>query len=99
METDSKERKEIEEFITKHERAHFLQSPEWAKVKLEWKHEEIILPDENGKINAYLSVLLRKVPVLNRYIMYAPRGFVCDPHDKETLKELTKKARRNSKKI
>ena len=98
METDSKERKEIEEFITKHERAHFLQSPEWAKVKSEWKHEEIILHDENGKINAYLSVLLRKVPVLNRYIMYAPRGFVCDPHDKETLKELTKKARRNSKK-
>ena len=54
METNSKERKKIEEFITKHERAHFLQSPEWAKVKSEWKHEEIILHDENGKINAYL---------------------------------------------
>ena len=94
METDSKERKEIEEFITKHERAHFLQSPEWAKVKLEWKHEEIILHDENGKINAYLSVLLRKVPVLNRYIMYAPRGPICDIYNEKIIKELADEIRK-----
>ena len=98
METDSKERKEIEEFITKHERAHFLQSPEWAKVKLEWKHEEIILHDENGKINAYLSVLLRKVPVLNRYIMYAPRGPICDIYNEKIIKELADEIRKIAKK-
>ena len=98
METDSKERKEIEEFITKHERAHFLQSPEWAKVKSEWKHEEIILHDENGKINAYLSVLLRKVPVLNRYIMYAPRGPICDIYNEKIIKELADEIRKIAKK-
>ena len=99
METDSKERKEIEEFITKHERAHFLQSPEWAKVKSEWKHEEIILHDENGKINAYLSVLLRKVPVLNRYIMYAPRGPICDIYNEKIIKELADEIRKIAKRI
>ena len=98
METNSEERKEIEEFITKHERAHFLQSPEWAKVKLEWKHEEIILRNKDGKIIAYLSVLLRKVPILKRYIMYAPRGPICDIHDEKIIKDLTNEIRKIAKK-
>ena len=59
----------------------------------------IAIKDKNGEIKGTMSILLRKVPVINRHIMYAPRGFVCDIHDKETLKELTQKARRNSQKI
>ena len=97
MKTNSNERKEIEEFIINHERAHFLQSPEWAQVKSEWKHEEIVLRDENGKINAYLSILLRKVPVLNKYIMYAPRGPICDIYDEKVIKELVNEIKRIAK--
>ena len=97
MKTNSNEGKEIEEFIINHERAHFLQSPEWAQVKSEWKHEEIVLRDENGKINAYLSILLRKVPVLNKYIMYAPRGPICDIYDEKVIKELVNEIKRIAK--
>ena len=75
-----------------------MQSPEWAKVKKEWENEFIIIKDENGEIKGTMSILLRKVPIFNRYIMYAPRGFVCDVHDKDTLKKLMKEARKIAKK-
>ena len=37
-----------------------------------------------------MSVLIRKIPGIGRNMMYAPRGFTCDPHDKETLLEFFK---------
>lgn len=87
------EKNKIEEFLETNKKSHFLQSPEWARVKSNWKHEMIVI-DENGEIKGTMSLLLRKVPIFNRYIMYAPRGFVCDEYDKETLKKLTEKARK-----
>ena len=86
--------KEIKEFLKTHPKSNFMQSPEWAKVKEDWKNEFIVVKDNNGKIQGTMSILLRKVPIFNRYIMYAPRGFVCDIHDKETLKELTEKQKK-----
>ena len=86
--------KELEEFLKKHKKSHFLQSPEWSKVKKEWKNEFIIIRDKDKNIKGTMSLLLRKVPVINRYIMYAPRGFVCDIHDKETLFRLTEEAKK-----
>jgi len=93
-----KEADELDEFLHSHPRAHFLQSPEWAKVKSEWEHEMIIVRDKNNKISGTMSILLRKIPVINRYIMYAPRGFVGDAHDKDTISEFTRKAKEISKK-
>ena len=90
---------ELENFLQTNPKTSFLQSPEWAKVKApEWKNEFIIVRDKNGKIKGTMSILLRKVPFFNRHIMYAPRGFVCDIHDKETLKELTERAQEVAKK-
>jgi len=89
---------ELEKFLQTNKKTNFLQSPEWAKVKTEWENEFIIVKDKNGNIKGTMSILLRKVPLFNRYIMYAPRGFVCDIHDKETLKELTDKAKDVAKK-
>ena len=91
------ENKKLNEFLEKNKKSHFLQSPEWAKLKSEWEHEMIVI-EENDEIKGAMSVLLRKVPVFNRYIMYAPRGFVCDEHDKETLQKLTEKAKEIAKK-
>ena len=91
------ENKKLNEFLEKNKKSHFLQSPEWAKVKSDWKHEMIVI-EEDGEIKGTMSVLLRKVPIFNRYIMYAPRGFVCDEHDKETLKKLTDRAKEIAKK-
>ena len=94
----SVEDKNLKEFLEKNPKSNFLQSPEWAKVKTEWKNEMIVVKDNKGQIKGTMSILLRKMPIFNRYIMYAPRGFVCDIHDKETLKELTEKAKEIAKK-
>lgn len=91
------EENKLDEFLQTNKKSHFLQSPEWAKVKEDWKHEMIVI-EEGGEIKGTMSILLRKVPVFNRYIMYAPRGFVCNEHDKETLKKLTEKAKEIAKK-
>ena len=87
----------LEKFLETNKKSHFLQSPEWAKVKTDWENEMIVI-EENGEIKGTMSILLRKVPIFNRYIMYAPRGFVCNEHDKETLKKLTEKAKEIAKK-
>ena len=92
------EDKKLEEFLETSPKTNFMQSPEWAKVKTEWKNEFIVVKDKEDNIKGTMSLLLRKMPIFNRYIMYAPRGFVCDIHDKETLKELTEKAKEIAKK-
>ena len=38
------------EFLEKHERCNFQQSPEWAKVKGNWINEIVLAEDESGKI-------------------------------------------------
>ena len=58
-----KNREEYVNFIQNNPKGHFLQSPEWAKVKSDWKHEMIVV-EENGEIKGTMSVLLRKVPVI-----------------------------------
>lgn len=92
------EKEELKNFLQNNPKTNFMQSPEWAKVKTEWKNEFIIVKDENGNIKGTMSILLRKTPIFGRYIMYAPRGFVCDVHDKETLKKLTEKSTEIAKK-
>lgn len=92
------EKEELKNFLQNNPKTNFMQSPEWAKVKTEWKNEFIVEQDENGNIKGTMSILLRKTPIFGRYIMYAPRGFVCDVHDKETLKKLTEKATEIAKK-
>ena len=91
------EEKKLEKFLKTNKKSHFLQSPEWANVKSNWKHEMIVI-EENGEIKGTMSLLLKKVPICNRYITYAPRGFVCDEHDIETLKKLTERAKKVAKK-
>ncbi|MBO4815991.1 MAG: peptidoglycan bridge formation glycyltransferase FemA/FemB family protein [Clostridia bacterium] len=93
-----KEEDKLDEFLESNKKSHFLQSPEWARVKSNWEHEMIVVKDKNGEIEGTMSILLRKVPVLNRYIMYAPRGFVCDYHNKDILKRLTEEANKIAKK-
>lgn len=90
--------KELKEFLQTNSKTHFLQSPEWANVKTEWKKEFIIVKDRQNKITGTMSILLRKIPVFNRYIMYAPRGFICNIDDEETLTKLTTEAKKIAKK-
>jgi lipid II:glycine glycyltransferase (peptidoglycan interpeptide bridge formation enzyme) len=60
----------------------------WAKLKTEWKFEAVIVRDAAGKICGSMGILVRKVPVFPTAIMYAPRGPVCDVHDKAVMEQL-----------
>lgn len=79
------EKEEYTEFIKNHEKATFLQTFGWAKVKYDWKHEVVIVRDENGKIKGSVSVLIRKIPIFKNTLMYAPRGPIFDENDEETF--------------
>ena len=84
---------EYEEFIKNNPKSHFMQSIKWAMVKSNWINEIVTVKDKNGNIKGSMSLLIRKVPFLNRTIMYSPRGPVCDIHDIETFKSLIMKAK------
>ena len=98
-ELSNKELDELQNFLKSNPKSHFMQSIEWAKVKPEWKHEMLIVRNKkSNKITGCMSVLIRKLPVINRNMMYAPRGFTCNPHDKDTLLELTNQVKELAKK-
>ena len=86
--TDEKSREEYKEFLERHERCNFQQSPEWAKVKSNWKNEVVLAEDGNGKIVGAVSILIRKIPIFGN-IMYSSRGPTCDIHDINVMKQLS----------
>lgn len=86
--TDEKTKKQYKQFLENHERCNFQQSPEWAKVKSNWKNEVVLAEDAEGNIIGSISILIRKIPIFGN-IMYSSRGPVCDVHDKEVLEQLT----------
>lgn len=85
---DEKSRREYVKFLEHHPAGHFLQSPEWAGVKTNWKNEILLTQDARGRVRGAMSFLIRPVPLFGNLI-YCPRGPVCDPWDRETLSELT----------
>ena len=80
--------KEYKEFLEKHERCHFQQSIEWAKIKSNWKNDIILVRNKENKIIGSISILTRKIPLFGN-LMYAPRGPICDIHDRNVLSKLT----------
>ncbi|MBP5662494.1 MAG: peptidoglycan bridge formation glycyltransferase FemA/FemB family protein [Clostridia bacterium] len=84
---------EYTDFTIHHERSHILQSAQWGKVKAAWTNEFVLVRDENGRLKGTMSILIRKVPLFPGTFMYAPRGPVCDLHDRDTLQKLTDGAR------
>lgn len=98
MNLSDEELKEVNEFLNTHPRSHFLQVPDWAKVKTGWDSEFIIIRDNNNKIKGTMLVLIKKTPILGYSIMYAGRGFVCDIDDKDTIKKMTDEVYKLAKK-
>lgn len=87
---DSKKKAEYEEFIRTSPFANATQDLAWAKVKEGWDSEQVYL-EENGKIIAALSVIIRKV-IGKSSMIYAPRGPICDFHDTALVERLVKEA-------
>ena len=75
------------EFLIRHPRCNFQQSPEWARVKSNWKNEIVLAEDESGNITGGLSILIRHIPFFGN-LMYSARGPVCDPDDADALRQL-----------
>ena len=43
MSNNTEFNEKVNNFLQTHKKSHFMQSPEWAKVKSHWKHEMICI--------------------------------------------------------
>jgi len=64
-------------FLRSRRSASFLQTPAWARVKSEWRHESIGWYVDGQLVGAGL-VLYRQLPKVKRYLAYLPEGPVLD---------------------
>lgn len=88
---DENQVKRYKKFLDNNEYVRLNQALEWSKVKEEWK-SEVVYIEEEGKIVAGMLILLQKVPYFNSYLMYVPRGPVCNIYDIKTVKSLISEA-------
>ncbi len=61
-------------FIAKQPLGNFLQYPSWAQVKTEWQHDLLGWFTAGNELIGCTLVLYRKMPYLDRYLAYMPRG-------------------------
>ncbi len=86
-----------EQYASSHPDGNFLQASVWAKVKKDWDSVRVLSRDEKGRVRGSMLLLIRKVPHLPYYYLYAPRGPVCDTDNKEAFKDLIDAARQVAK--
>lgn len=74
------DRKKYFAFVEKHPYRNFLQYPSWADLKAEmrWASEFLGWFSEEGQMVGGAVVLYRKVPGLNKFLAYIPRGPMID---------------------
>lgn len=94
-ELDKNKEKEYKAYLNKIKKYPLLQTPEWVIMKPEWKSAFIILKSSN-EIKGVCLVLIRKVPLINGSILYAPRGPIIEdveliPDFIKAIKDLAKK--------
>ena len=80
---------EFEAFCREH--GSFMQSPSWANVKPGWIPERVTVR-RGGQIVGAMLILVRPLPLLKTAFLYAPRGPVCNLHDRKVLAELLDRA-------
>ncbi len=79
---------EYEAFVANHPQGGFTQSADWRKVKNNWGWEAVVSRDASGKIVGACGVLVQQIPLIGTSFLYAPRGPVCDLHDRAVLADL-----------
>ena len=89
--SDLKKVEEYQNFVRTSPYANATQDLAWEKVKEGWTGEQVYL-EENGKIVAAMSLIIRRV-LGNFSLMYAPRAPICDFHDKEMVKRMLDQAK------
>ncbi len=78
---------------------HYLHSFNWSKFREQanWKYEFIGFYQE-GNLVAAANIRYKKLPKINKYFCYIPRGILVDYTDKELLKNVTKSLKKYLKK-
>lgn len=91
--------KEWKKFADKNSEITFYQTKEWANLKSKnnWQAHYLGL-EENNKIIAGSLILSKTLPIINKKMFYAPRGFLLDYKDKKVLKKFTKELKEYAKK-
>lgn len=92
-------KEEFNEYASKHPLNMFFQSSYWGELKsiTGWKHFMVGIKND-GKIEAATLILGKKIPIFNRYIYYAPRGFLIDYNNTKLLKKFTLEVKKYLKK-
>ena len=92
--------KEFKKFADKHNQITFHQTKEWADLKLTngWKSSYVGLKDKD-KIVAGALLLSKKIPIpiINKKMIYSPRGFLIDYNDYNLLETFTKELKKYAK--
>ena len=90
---------EFNEFSRNHEQGIFFQSSYWGELKkMNGWVPHIVGVKEGYNIKGATLLLAKKIPVFNRYIFYAPRGYLLNYKDEQFLADFTKKIVRYVKK-
>lgn len=85
--TNQAEYEELNQFLRSHPNGWFTQSLCWPEVKQE-EAEVLYVRDGEGAISAAAIVLVKRVPWVNRSLLYLPRGPVLDWSDGESVAAL-----------
>lgn len=91
--------KEFKEFADKNDEITFYQTTSWANLKKKngWKAHYLGL-EENKKIIAASLLLSKTLPIIKKKMFYAPRGFLIDYNNQQTLTDFTKLLKEYAKK-
>ena len=84
---------EYEAFVQSHPKGNFAQSYLWGKQKPMWVWKAIVVRGADGAIKGSMAVMIRKMPLVGRTLMYACRGPVCDLDARETFGQLLEGAK------
>ncbi|GKV65057.1 MULTISPECIES: peptidoglycan bridge formation glycyltransferase FemA/FemB family protein [unclassified Sporosarcina] len=88
--TNAEDVKRYETFVRNSPTRSITQDPNWADVKDDWGNAQVYV-ERDGEIAAAMSLLIKSVPG-GYSLLYAPRGPICDLHDKALIEELLKEA-------
>ena len=81
---------EYHEFLQTQGNCTLFQTPEWGEVKIkgEWSNDLLFVMSDQNEPVAAAMILYRALPVVKRYLAYAPRGIVTDYHNAVQFKEV-----------
>ena len=82
-------KEEFNSFASNHENSIFFQSSNWALLKESTGWISYYVGFKKDNIEAATLLLGKKIPVINKYIYYAPRGFLIDYKNYDLLKTFT----------